>query len=73
MLGLERTTLTRIAALLEGKGWVQPQSSEDSRERPLRVTPSGRRKLETAYPSWKEAQDLVPKLFDAPGAAAAGK
>jgi DNA-binding MarR family transcriptional regulator len=66
MLGLERTTLTRIAGLLEGKGWVQSHASGDNRERPLRVTPSGRRKLENAYPSWKEAQDLVPKLFDTP-------
>lgn len=73
MLGLERTTLTRIAGLLEGKGWVQPQTSGDHRERPLRVTASGRRKLESAYPSWKEAQDLVPKLFDTPAAAAVGR
>ena len=69
MLGLERTTLTRIAGLLEGKGWVQSQASEDNRERPLRVTPAGRCKLESAYPSWKEAQDLVPKLFDTPAPA----
>jgi DNA-binding MarR family transcriptional regulator len=72
MLGLERTTLTRIAGLLEGKGWIQSQASEDSRERPLRVTAAGRRKLESAYPSWKEAQDLVPKLFDTPAPVTAG-
>jgi len=61
MLGLERTTLTRSATLLEREGWVRTGHSEDARERPLRLTPTGRRKLEAAYPSWKAAQDSVPK------------
>jgi DNA-binding MarR family transcriptional regulator len=61
MLGLERTTLTRSATLLERDGWVRAGRSEDARERPLRLTPAGRRKLESAYPSWKAAQDSLPK------------
>ena|SRR6185437_1410844 len=59
LLGLERTTLTRSATLLERNGWVRANRSEDGRERPLRLTASGRRKLEAAYPSWKAAQDSV--------------
>ena len=56
-LGLERTTLTRSAALLERNGWIEIQRSEDGRERRLRLTPAGRQKLESAYPAWKAAQD----------------
>jgi len=61
LLGLERTTLTRSAALLEQSGWVATVRSEDARERPLRLTRAGRRKLEGAFPAWKEAQDLVDR------------
>ena len=59
LLGLERTTLTRSATLLERNGWVGTNRSKDGRERPLLLTASGRRKLESAYPSWKAAQDSV--------------
>src|SRR6185312_12178255 len=59
LLGLERTTLTRSATLLERNGWVRTDRSADGRERPLRLTATGRRKLESAYPSWKAAQDSV--------------
>jgi DNA-binding MarR family transcriptional regulator len=59
LLGLERTTLTRSATLLERNGWVRTDRSADGRERPLRLTAAGRRKLESAYPSWKAAQDSV--------------
>jgi DNA-binding MarR family transcriptional regulator len=67
-LGLERTTLTRSATLLERKGWIGTEGSEDGRERRLRLTPAGRRKLEAAYPAWKAAQDSV-KRARATGAA----
>jgi len=63
LLGLERTTLTRSATLLERNGWVRANRSEDGRERPLRLTASGRRKLEAAYPSWKAAQDSAAQKF----------
>jgi len=62
-LGLERTTLTRSAALLEGNGWARAVPSEDARERPLQLTPAGRRKLEAAFPAWKAAQELVGREF----------
>ncbi len=60
-LGLERTTLTRIGGLLERNGWVSTAQSEDARERPFRLTAAGRRKLEGAFPAWKEAQDQVDR------------
>lgn len=58
-LGLERTTLTRSANVLEENGWVEDASSEDGRVRPLRLTGEGRRKVEDAFPAWKEAQEMV--------------
>jgi DNA-binding MarR family transcriptional regulator len=63
LLGLERTTLTRSVMLLERAGWVRTERSQDGRERPLALTASGRRKLESAYPSWRAAQDSAAKKF----------
>jgi DNA-binding MarR family transcriptional regulator len=60
-LGLERTTLTRGAALMERNGWVDARTSADGRERRLRLTPAGRRKLAAAYPAWKAAQAAAEK------------
>lgn len=58
-LVLERTTLTRGAALMAKKGWLDVASSADGRERRLRLTAAGRRKLEAAFPAWSEAQEMV--------------
>jgi DNA-binding MarR family transcriptional regulator len=58
-LGLEHTTLTRGAALLERNGWIGSDRSADGRERPLRLTEAGRRKLEEAFPAWQEAQEIA--------------
>jgi DNA-binding MarR family transcriptional regulator len=63
-LGLERTTLTRGAALLIRDGLVGEVQSEDSRERQLMLTGRGRRKLEAAYPAWKAAQENVDKNLE---------
>jgi DNA-binding MarR family transcriptional regulator len=60
-LGLDRTTLTRIGAVLERDGWVSTAQSGDARKRLLALTAAGRRKLKAAYPAWKEAQDLVDR------------
>ena len=60
-LGLERTTLTRVGAVLERNGWVSIARAENARERPLRLTLAGRRKLERAFPAWREAQELVDR------------
>lgn len=69
-LGLERTTLTRSAALLERNGWLRAERSEDGRERPLRLSKAGRRKLEAAFPAWKAAQDAVEQQLRGPALAA---
>lgn len=59
VLGLERTTLTRSAGVLERNGWVEDAPSDDARVRPLRLTRLGLGKLESAFPAWKEAQDRI--------------
>jgi DNA-binding MarR family transcriptional regulator len=64
-LGLEHTTLTRGAALLARNGWIATDRSTDGRERPLRLTSAGRRKLEEAFPAWREAQDITGRNFAA--------
>ncbi|MEX2230083.1 MAG: MarR family transcriptional regulator [Dehalococcoidia bacterium] len=59
LLGLERTTLTRSAALMERNGWIRAALSGDARRRPLALTESGQRTLEGAFPAWQEAQQIV--------------
>ncbi len=61
-LGVERTTLTCSAAILKRRRWVRSEASADARLRPIRLTESGRRKLETAFPDWKAAQDRVSAM-----------
>lgn len=69
-LGLNRTSLTRSAAVLERNGWVAEADSEDARERLLQLTEAGRRKIAGAFPAWKEAQDLVDRHMAAGSEAA---
>ena len=65
MLGLERTTLTRSVALLQRDGWIGMVRSEDQRERVLRITDEGLRKLESALPAWQQAQEIAGRTFPA--------
>ncbi|HZT06199.1 MAG TPA: MarR family transcriptional regulator [Chloroflexota bacterium] len=62
LLGLEHTTLTRSAARLERDGWVATASAPDHRRRPLSLTQAGRRKVEEAFPAWKEVQDSISRV-----------
>ena len=46
-LGLEKSTVSRLAGLLEGRGWVgRSRSPEDGRAVELRLTAAGRRTAE---------------------------
>jgi DNA-binding MarR family transcriptional regulator len=63
LLGLERTTLSRGAALLTRNGWIASDASSlDAREHVLRLTPAGRDTLEAAFPAWKMAQEQARQL-----------
>jgi DNA-binding MarR family transcriptional regulator len=59
ILGLERTTMTRGAALLERNRWVATVPSEDARERLLSITEAGVSTLRAALPAWETAQRIV--------------
>jgi DNA-binding MarR family transcriptional regulator len=61
-LGMERTTLTRSATLLEKRGWITSDRASDRRQRPLKLTAAGRRKLQSAFPAWKAAQDATKEV-----------
>lgn len=65
-LGLDRTTLTRVAAVLRRHGWIGGARSDDARQHPVRLTAEGRRRLEGAFPAWKEAQDQADRRFAGP-------
>jgi len=59
LLGLERTSLTRSAGVMERNGWIASSESDDARERPLHITEAGLDKLLVAFPDWEEAQKMV--------------
>jgi DNA-binding MarR family transcriptional regulator len=55
-LGMERTTLTRNLRPLERQGLVGEKPGSDRRERVLRLTASGRKRLDRSFPLWEAAQ-----------------
>lgn len=58
ILGLERTTLTRVAGGMTEKGWLTIRTAkEDERVRVLGITAAGVRVLANALPVWRETQD----------------
>lgn len=58
-LVLERTTMTRGAAVMEKRGWIEPAETDDARVRAWQLTESGRKKLKEAFPAWKEVQESL--------------
>jgi len=60
-LELERTTLTRVAAVMERNGWLRTEPSEDGRQRRLALTEAGIQQVEAAYPAWQAAQARVER------------
>lgn len=64
MLGLDRTSVTRSAGVLERNGWVEEAPADDARKRRLALTAAGRERLEAAYPDWLAAQRLVDEGWD---------
>jgi DNA-binding MarR family transcriptional regulator len=56
LLALDTTSLTRMLRLLTKRGWIGVQAGDDRRQRLLRLTLSGRQKLEQSQPHWERAQ-----------------
>lgn len=59
ILGLDRTTLTRSANVMEERGWLGAAKTADDRVRALCLTDAGRTKVEEAYPAWRRVQQKV--------------
>lgn len=55
-LAMDSTTLTRTLAIMVREGWVQERKGEDRRERWLRLSAAGQRKLGRAMPVWEKTQ-----------------
>ena len=62
-LAMERTTCTREVAPLLDAGLVEMTTGSDRRVRMLRLTESGARKREEAYPLWEEVQRRLADDF----------
>jgi DNA-binding MarR family transcriptional regulator len=56
LLALDTTSLTRMLRLLTKSGWIGVKAGDDRRQRLLRLTPSGRQKLQQSLPRWERAQ-----------------
>ena len=63
ILGMERTTLTRNAGLLERMGCVEITQGKDKRERRIMVTAKGKRILERIVPIWQKTQEEMIELM----------
>ena len=68
-LGVDRTTLTRNLALIEGEGWLRLRPGKDARSRIVAITAAGTRKVEAAYPAWQAAQRDVSRTIGDAGVA----
>jgi DNA-binding MarR family transcriptional regulator len=56
LLALDTTSLTRMLRLLTKRGWIGAKEGDDRRQRLLRLTSSGRKKLQQSQPHWERAQ-----------------
>jgi DNA-binding MarR family transcriptional regulator len=68
-LHLEKSTLSRDLARMCAQGWVSKARGDDGRATILRVTPTGQRLLEKAFPAWREAQRKTRPLLGEGGVA----
>ncbi|MGH8053489.1 MAG: MarR family winged helix-turn-helix transcriptional regulator [Stenotrophomonas sp.] len=62
-LGMDRTTLTRNIKPLIESGLLQSQTGDDPRQREVRITAAGKRRLQKALPLWQQAQDEIEAVF----------
>ena len=61
ILGLERTTLTRVAGVMGRDGRLSITQGDDERVRMLHITTEGKRVLAEALPAWRRVQNEVSK------------
>lgn len=62
LLGLEKSTVSRLAASLERKGWVRRgRDQENQRYVRLYLTPAGRDVARTLWRAWQRRQERILK------------
>jgi len=54
---LDKTTLSRNLKLLKQRRWIAFAAGSDARERRVKLTAIGKRRLAAARPAWRSAQD----------------
>ena len=59
MLAMDSTSLTRTLAIMRRHAWIAERPGKDRRERLLRLSPAGQRKLKSALPTWEEVQSRL--------------
>jgi len=63
VLAMDSTTLTRTLKVMARSGWIAQRAGKDRRERLVRLSNSGAKKMHQALPAWnKSQQDLRLKL-----------
>jgi len=55
----DRTTLGRNLLPMEKSGLIKVEPGDDRRTRIVKITDAGKRKLQEAYPLWKETQENI--------------
>lgn len=62
-LGMDTTTMTRVVAVLERRGWLTRRAGTDRRHRHCQITPEGRSQLDAARESWRRAQNRIRSIL----------
>jgi DNA-binding MarR family transcriptional regulator len=56
VLAMDSTTLTRTLKVMARSGWIAQRPGKDRRERLVRLSSSGVKKMQEALPAWNESQ-----------------
>jgi DNA-binding MarR family transcriptional regulator len=67
LLGMEISTLSRNARIMESKGWLGVDPAERGNGRILTLTAAGQQKLRESKPAWDEAQAQARALLGPDG------
>ncbi|WP_244490319.1 MarR family winged helix-turn-helix transcriptional regulator [Rhizobium sp. Root708] len=66
----DRTTLTRNLVPLLKEGWIEELPTEGGRSRPVIISDTGKKLLDSAGPAWRQAQRKATRLVGKNGAKA---
>ena len=58
-LGMDKTTVSRNLRLVRKHDWIEPDLTDDGRERGYRLTAAGKMILAATKPGWKRAQSKL--------------